>query len=452
MLDSSKYADNITWTCVAKGTCSKGRYSDDVSSSCVINCPTGTYADDSTRHCETGCSGTYFADPGINKCVQVCQTQDLYADVDSGNKCVSVCNQTGSTPFRDPTTKKCVNICPLDKKLFADTTAKSCVYNCTPGTYAYDNAPTDTNKTCVDICPGLFFADNSTGYGVCVLRCPEDPILFGDVVAGKRLCVAVCQTGMFGDQDPVGGRLCRNPCPSGWFAQNDALRRCVVRCNSTTYGYNLVCEPPANCPTNWVGDPSTNLCTSLCPVSQGTFSDFNSKLCVKQCPIISNVKYFADPTLRWCVTTCNASHSLFGNNKTLTCEPKCIDSDSFADAVHTNRFCNSECVDNTTAGGIVLFYRNTFTKTCVISTACPAEYFGDNSTDSCVGKCPVVNGVETWGHKATQTCVQKCYGSLWGDNSTGIRLCVSLCPKVPAKWSYDTDMLCMFVCPHPLYG
>lgn len=191
-LDSNKYADNNTWLCVAYGTCSKGRYTDDLSQSCVITCPDGRYADDSTKHCELGCSGSYFADPGINKCVQICQTQNLYSDVDSGNKCVSECNQAGSTPFRDSTTKKCVNICPLDKKLFADTTAKSCVYNCTPGTYAYDNSPTDSNKTCVNNCPGLFFADNSTGYGTCVLRCPEDPILFGDVIDLQRLCVSVC--------------------------------------------------------------------------------------------------------------------------------------------------------------------------------------------------------------------------------------------------------------------
>ena len=143
--------------------------------------------------------------------------------------------------------------------------------------------------------------------------------MFGDVIGVQRLCVSVCQTNTFGDQAPLNERLCVPTCPTGWFAQNDALRRCVTRCNSTTYGYNLVCLAPTSCPINWVGDPSTNLCVSICPVSEGTFSDFNSKLCVKQCPILSGVKYFADPTLRWCVQTCNASHALFGNNNTLTC-------------------------------------------------------------------------------------------------------------------------------------
>ena len=282
--------------------------------------------------------------------------------------------------------------------------------------------------------------------------------MFGDIVGGKRLCVDVCQTDKFGDQDPAGGRLCRNPCPLGWFAQDDTLRRCVTRCNSTTYGYNLVCKLPANCPVDWVGDSSTNLCVSICPISQGTFSDLAStRLCVKQCPILSSVKYFADPTKRWCVTTCNASQLLFGNNKTLTCELKCLDIDSWADAQHVNRFCHSNCTDpvNAVTSAVTLYYRNNFTKICVISTACPNGHFGDNSTDFCVKVCPIINSIQqTWGHIATQTCVSQCYGSLWGDTSTGIPVCISLCPSVPAKWSFNGDMTCVTMCPaaNLLYG
>lgn len=145
-------------------------------SSCVIDCPNGTYKDDATRHCELACTVVdYFADPGINYCVQICQTQDYYSDVSSSYKCVPSCNQAGLTPFRDFTTRKCVNICPIDRKLFADSILQDCVYNCTAGTYAYDNTginPADTNKTCVSICPSPYFADNSTGTGKCILRCP----------------------------------------------------------------------------------------------------------------------------------------------------------------------------------------------------------------------------------------------------------------------------------------
>ena len=133
-------------------------------------CPNGTYADDLTKHCETGCSGGYFADPGINKCVQICHTQNLYSDVDSGNKCVTDCNQGGSTPLRDFSTKKCVSACPISPILFADSAAEECVYNCTPGTYA--DSSTNSDKKCVSQCASPQWADNSTGYGQCISRCP----------------------------------------------------------------------------------------------------------------------------------------------------------------------------------------------------------------------------------------------------------------------------------------
>ena len=84
---------------------------------------------------------------------------------------------------------------------------------------------------------------------------------------------------------PGGTRTCIPTCPNGYFAQDDSLRRCVLRCNSTTFGTIIgtapVCVQPENCPTGEVGDLSTNLCTDLCPVSQGTFADdIVSYLCV----------------------------------------------------------------------------------------------------------------------------------------------------------------------------
>jgi len=68
---------------------------------------------------------------------------------------------------------------------------------------------------------------------------------------------------------------------------------------------------------------------------------------------------------------------------------------------------------------------------------------------NCVAKCPKTssNTVQTWGHRDTQTCVTQCYGSLWGDTSTKIPLCIPLCPSVPAKWSNDGDMTCVTRCP-----
>ena len=94
--------------------------------------------------------------------------------------------------------------------------------------------------------------------------------------------------------------------------------------------------------------------------------------------------------------TCNASHNLFGNNKTRNCEKQCVDRDSYADHIHPNRYCAEECTNN----GDILYYRNNYTKTCVLSTDCPDNYFGDNSTKFCVSKCPIIsNGTtQTWGH------------------------------------------------------
>jgi len=116
------------------------------------------------------------------------------------------------------------------------------------------------------------------------------------VIGTDRWCVPICQANTFGDQSPGSRRFCGGTCPTSWFAQDDNLRRCVSRCNSSTYGYNKVCYSPASCPANWVGDPSTSLCTNLCPKSLGLFKDkASSRLCVNLCPTLA-LKYFADPT------------------------------------------------------------------------------------------------------------------------------------------------------------
>jgi hypothetical protein len=83
---------------------------------------------------------------------------------------------------------------------------------------------------------------------------------------------------------------------------------------------------------------------------------------------------------------------------------------------------------------------------------CPTDYFADNLTKNCVAKCPVKNGSQTWGNQPTKTCITKCYSSRWADLSTGIPLCVVLCPELPPAWSYDPTMECVNVCPGDLWG
>jgi hypothetical protein len=162
-------------------------------------------------------------------------------------------------------------------------------------------------------------------------------------------------------------------------------------------------------------------------------------MCVERCPVNNSILYFADPTVRWCVETCDGGINTYGNNNTQTCERECIDFESFADYIHPNRF----CIQNCTNDGLDIYYRNNYTKRCTMAMGCPTNYFGDNATSDCVANCSIVNGQHTWGHIATMTCVTQCYGSLWGDNSTGLPICVSLCPSVPPRWSYDPPNLCV---------
>lgn len=77
---------------------------------------------------------------------------------------------------------------------------------------------------------------------------------------------------------------------------------------------------------------------------------------------------------------------------------------------------------------------------------CPVNYFGDNNTHSCVKNCTLDNNVIQWGHTPSKTCVAQCYGS-WGDNTNGLFLCVTVCPALPMRWSYDPPNLCVGVCP-----
>lgn len=143
------------------------------------------------------------------------------------------------------------------------------------------------------------------------MTCPNNPPLFGDVVNGLRVCVEVCQVGKFGDQVNTSYRHCISQCQNGTFAQNDSSRLCVIRCNISTYGRTTdwTCVNPLNCPDNYTGDPTTNLCVSWCPPSNGTFADNISKLCVSKCPTVNGTIYYADIHIRWCIATCVAYNS-----------------------------------------------------------------------------------------------------------------------------------------------
>ena len=72
---------------------------------------------------------------------------------------------------------------------------------------------------------------------------------------------------------------------------------------------------------------------------------------------------------------CSATNSFFGNNDTRTCVPKCLDRNSFAEDQTDFRVCVSRCLD-----APIFRYANNLTKICVASIACPAGYYGLDST------------------------------------------------------------------------
>ena len=193
----TQYADNNTRSCVNGGSCSLGQFAlGTTHMKCVTYCPTGTYGDVNGM-CATSCTGLYFSDEDIHLCVTNCFTNATYADVGSGNKCVTTCNFSDLYPFADNTTMKCVDQCP-GTVYFADSQLHQCVLNCTLGTYAYSET---ANHTCVTHCPSPTYGDNTTGTGICVTKCPEQPVMFGDANDARgRVCVYICTSGSFGDE------------------------------------------------------------------------------------------------------------------------------------------------------------------------------------------------------------------------------------------------------------
>jgi len=92
----------------------------------------------------------------------------------------------------------------------------------------------------------------------------------------------------------------------------------------------------------------------------------------------------------------------------------------------TNMFCVATCPNTYLDGGLYLTYAS-------------GRY--------CVPYCP--NG--TWADNATATCKVTCNstGFLLMDNSTGLNLCVSTCPK-PNRFA--SNGYCIDICPSPNYG
>lgn len=228
------YANDYTRKCDTAANCPFGTFADNGTWHCVTYCPNNSYGHPTTRICQTFCDYPYFADPGVNLCLTSCKTTGLYADVYSSRSCVPNCNISDSTPWADDSTRQCVSDCnDTVISYLADNSTWKCVYNCT-SPYVADF--TTVAPKCVMTCPSGWFADSSVVNGpICVQKCSSNPPQFGDKYNNLNLCVSVCAMGTYGDE--TGNRLCSTTCPSPYYRQNDTLRRCVLKCNSSSYGY-----------------------------------------------------------------------------------------------------------------------------------------------------------------------------------------------------------------------
>lgn len=151
----------------------------------------------------------------------------------------------------------------------------------------------------------------------------------------------------------------------------------------------------------------------VCP--NGTYADSHTgtRLCVALCP----------PGVKNSVATPN----LYGDPTTHTCVDRCITPYTWAD--YQTRLCEPVCSATPTPT-----YSENVDMTCVTALNCPTSplmTFGDNNTRSCVSFCDS----DEWGDPVTRNCLSQCLNvsdtgtsRYYGDNSTGQRLCVVICP------------------------
>ena len=173
-----------------------------------------------------------------------------------------------------------------------------------------------------------------------------------------------------------------------------------------------------------------------CPNGTYADSDTGTRLCVTDCPDR---------------TTIVGGRDLYGDPLTKTCEPKCIQPLTWADS--QTRDCQSPC-----SALPIPTYSENFNMRCVTAMNCPTTpsmTFGDNTTRSCVSNCS--NG--KFGHPLDRNCLTQCPSQAitttehyYGDKSTGINLCVTVCPSTPRLFGDNDTNLCVAQCPAPYYG
>lgn len=89
-------------------------------------------------------------------------------------------------------------------------------------------------------------------------------------------------------------------------------------------------------------------------------------------------------------------------------------------------------------------------RVCVGLNSCPivsgAQYYADDTTRTCVPKCPL----NRWADTIAKTCVQDCPNDYLRDSVN--QLCVQNCPSNPELFA-DTNLKnCVAVCPNNSYA
>jgi len=115
-------------------------------------------------------------------------------------------------------------------------------------------------------------------------------------------------------------------------------------------------------------------------------------------------------------------------------------------ALSSNRRCVTNCQDNATDGSVVHLYG--YNNVCYSSaTSCPADYFGDDSTNLCVNPCPIGQG--TFGDpEVTKKCVRTCPTvgtTLWYADPTN-RQCVRTCSAANGYFGNNNTKTCVSKC------
>ena len=398
---------------------------------------------------------------------------------------------TSEQTYYDDVYRTCTLECPSNPMRYksADTTLRTCLQHCDGTSYALA-----TTKTCTATCPNYYFINNTLTVTVrqCVSPCPNNtyihsannqcvvptgcpastyanPVtgtcsqycssvngvqMFADTNANRRICVYVCPTGFYQQNESnawlcVSGCIsnrwidyvsmaCVATCPSGSYSFSNGS--CVSKCSGSLYADPFTRNCSTSCSNSYFSDPSSSTCVSLCP--PGYFGDITGGYkCTQTCSVATE---FGNPLTRLCVTKANCpSPYIYADNHTRTCVSLCPSSQSYyADSL------NLACVTNCPWNNPVNYYtyKDPSTQRCV--TSCPSNpsYFRDTTTQTCVNSCPS----PYFAVASTRLCDLVCPPGFFEDNLT--RTCVSTCQQDPNPFYYFTNTTsnsneCVQFCP-----